>query len=221
MRARSSLLAFLFGALSLAAWAQQYGVYRPWLEVKIRTYQMDFHSKDNHFSKGLDWGLSDTRGRDTDVTFFITTEFAFEWSLIESRHDFMLYDRWGNSSDVGALQLRLENYVFQVHYPTENRIKPYFGLGANRSTVQTYFTAGGWLYGLDFSGRGSQWGWVAQAGVDFLLRWNIVFNIDCKYVRNDALLQSVRTSGPSRGQTYDYDISLNPTFIGFGVGLRW
>lgn len=221
MRARTLLLTILCGALSLASRAQQYGVYRPWLEIKVRNYNVNFQSKDNHFSKGLDWGLSQSKARDTDVTFFMTTEFAFEWSLIESRHDFTLYDPFGNHSDVGALQLHLENYVFQVHYPTENRIKPYFGLGANRSTVQTYFTAGGWLYGLDFSGRGSQWGWVAQAGVDFLLRWNIVFNVDCKYIRNDALLQSVRTSGPYKGQKYDYDISLNPTVIGFGFGLRW
>jgi outer membrane protein W len=223
MPARSSVLAFLFGAFAAAASAQQYGIYRPYLEVKVRSPYVQMHEGDETFSRYYDWHMANSKANETDVTVFLTAEFALEWSLAKSRNDFSLSDHYGHTSQLGSLELRMENFVLQLHYPTENRIKPYFGLGANRTKAQGSFSAQypSPFYGFDYSGRGYKWGWVVQAGVDFLMRWNIVINVDFKYIWNDTLIQSVRNSGPTKGQTTNYDLAINPALFGLGVGFRW
>jgi|GEM_PF-5554841 len=229
MLARSSVFACLFGALAVAASAQQYGIYRPYLQVVVRSPDVQFHEGDMAKDKHYDWSLGKSKAHETDVTVFLTAEFALEWSLAKSTHDFALNSHASNSHagkryDLGPIDLRMENIIFQVHYPTENRIKPYIGVGANRiklqgSIIPLYPSD---FYGNEFSGRGYKWGWVAQAGVDFLMRWNIVINVDFKYIWNDALIQSVTISpGPHYGKTYDYDLKINPTLLGVGVGFRW
>lgn len=223
MLARSSVLAFLFGALAVAASAQEYGIYRPYLEIVVRSPSVQFHEGDMTYSKHSDWSVDKGGAHETDVAVFLTAEFAFEWSIIKSDNEFSLIDHSGKKDDLGSMGLRMENFVFQVHYPLEGRIKPYAGIGANRTKAQGSFAPEfpNPHTGFAFSGIGYKWGWVAQAGVDFLMRWNIVINVDFKYIWNDALIQGVSTSGPAKGKATDYSLTLNPSLIGVGVGFRW
>lgn len=218
------VLAFLLCALAGYASAQEYGIYHPYVEVKVRSPYLRLHEAETAESKEYDWSVSNGRAHETDVTVFFTAVFAFEWGLAKSDHEFSLDPHSGKSSPLGSMSLRTETFMFQVHYPTENRIKPYVGVGTSRiklngSIAPSYPDP---HYGLQFSGNGYKWGWVAQGGVDFLMRWNIVINVDFKYIWNDILIKGLTISpGPFHGKAYPYDIQINPALFGLGVGFRW
>lgn len=221
MLARTSVFAFLFGALGMVASAQQYGLYRPYLEIRVGSATIESPGADKTFDKTYDWSVSDSRTHETDVTVFMTAEFALEWGLSTSSHQTVLVPRELPElrTNLGAFTVTSENFVFQVHYPTENRIKPYLGLGANRMRVSNKLhVRTPLLHYYDFIGSGNRWGLVAQLGVDFLMRWNLIINVDVKHVWNKAVMKQVDNYS---GEITYHDLMVNPTFIGLGVGLRW
>ena len=221
MLARSSVLAFLFGALAVAASAQQYGIYRPYFEITVNSADIESQSGNRRFDKRYDWSVSQGRAHETDATVFLTAEFALAWSLSTSTHDMELIPRRlpEPKTDLGALDMTAESFIFQVHYPTENRIKPYFGVGANRMrTSNKLHKRTPPLHYYDFIGSGNHWGMVAQLGVNFLMRWNLVINVDVKRVWNRAIMNQVDNDAM---RVYPHDLVVNPTYLGLGVGFRW
>jgi outer membrane protein W len=222
MLARTSVFAFLFSALGVVVSAQRYGVYRPYLEVRFSSSFLQAELIDGKFKRQYDWTVSDSNAHEAAVTGFVTAEFALEWSVETSSHGTKLIPPGFPRAtiDLGAFDVRSENFILQLHYPTENRIKPYLGLGANRMRISNMqHLRGPTIHYYDFAGAGNRYGLVAQLGVDFLMRWNLILNVDVKHAWNKAVLKQVYLDNP--GLVRYYDFMSNPTYIGLGVGLRW
>lgn len=147
---------------------------------------------------------------EVDLTYFFTENWAIEAIAATSGHQV-------NVPDVGvygSLRHLPPTINLQYHFAPDGRYRPYLGFGVNYTMV--YETAGD----LDLVDVDDSFGFAAQAGMDFAIGPNTVFNLDIKYI--DISFEVTDVDGVLvESGTVLGDVDVNPWVIGFGFGYQF
>lgn len=137
-----------------------------------------------------------------DLEYFFTPNLSAEAIAGVTRNDIRL-----NGDLVGTTWLLPPSVTVKYHPLAGKTVSPYLGAGVNYTLP---FKSD--LNGVDDFEIDNSFGWVAQAGVDVHLVDQLYFNLDYKYIR----IETEATIGGTK-----YDLEINPSLFGAGVGYRF
>lgn len=145
-----------------------------------------------------------------DFTYMFTQNIGAELILATTKHQIQ-----GRKSlddvKIGSIWVLPPTLTLQYHFFPCSCLQPYLGLGVNYSAFYSKHCS---LPNTHLHLRNS-WGFVAQAGFDYLITDCWFLNFDVKYVTMDT---KARLSGATNGHV---NVNINPIIIGGGVGYRF
>ncbi|NTW99414.1 MAG: OmpW family protein [Geobacteraceae bacterium] len=175
--------------------------YKPF-GVRVRALYVvpdeDFDSK----LSALDPKVESDLTPELDLEYFISKNFSAELILGVTHHDIKLKGDYEGSAWLLPPTLTVKYHPF-----AGSTFSPYIGAGVNYVIP---FDED--LNGVDDFSIDESFGWAAQAGVDMKVTENLFINLDYKYL-------NVETKAKIGGEKYDLD--LNPSVYGIGVGYRF
>lgn len=141
---------------------------------------------------------------EVDITYFVTPNWSAELILTyPQKHDVML-----DGAKIGTFKHLPPTLTAQYHFAPDAQVSPYLGLGVNYTRISDVNLLNG-AGDLDKN----NFGFAAQAGVDFKLDKNWSLNLDVKKVqiRSDVTIGGVKASA----------VKVDPWLVGVGVGYRF
>ncbi len=170
--------------------------------VRIRAIYVAPNESFDSRLNALDPQVGDNVVPELDLEYFFTRNFSAELVAAVTRHDIKLAGTFQ-----GSTWLLPPTVTLKYHPFAGSTISPYVGVGLNLTLP---FSAQ--LNGVNDFKIDSSVGWAVQAGVDVPITENLYFNVDYKYVN----LGTKATIGGVK-----YDLDLNPSLFGVGVGYRF
>ena len=141
---------------------------------------------------------------DVDFTYMMSSNFGIELLLdTSSTHRIT-----SGGNDVATARVLPPALIAQYHISPASNVRPYVGAGINYTLFLSEELVGGGSIELDDS-----FGLVVQAGVDVDINSDWYFNADIKYI--DMTTEASINGGSG------FDVDINPTVIGFGVGTKF
>lgn len=170
--------------------------------VRIRGLGIFPDAKADSSLSSLDLDVSKDLTPELDLEYWFTSYLSTELILGVSKHDIT-----AGGDSVGSTWLLPPTLTLKYHFMSDNKISPYVGAGIN------YVIPFKEEINLsdDFS-IDSSLGWAAQVGVDLALGNDWYANLDLKYLNVETEMDIAGTK---------YDLDLNPTVVGVGVGYRF
>ena len=140
-----------------------------------------------------------------DISYFFTDNIAAELILATSNHDMSATA----GVDLGDVWLLPPTLTLQYHFTPKALFRPYVGAGVN----YTIFYGGdsGAVASIDYD---NSFGFVLQAGMDYDLGNQWVFNVDVKKLW-------LNTDVSINGGAITADVDLDPWIFGAGFGYRF
>lgn len=146
-----------------------------------------------------------------DITYFVRDQWALELILGVTPHDVMAVGTSLGDVDLGDVTLLPPTLTLQYHFNPDGQVRPYLGAGVNYTHFfDADLPAGSTLTAIDYD---ASFGLAAQAGVDFALDEDWVFNVDVKYIDIDT---DVTINGAIAA-----DVQIDPVVFGLGFGRRF
>jgi outer membrane protein len=146
-----------------------------------------------------------------DLSYFVTSNVAFELIAASTRHDLSL--NRSQTSQLGNVRVLPPTLTAQYHFLPDYFLSPYVGAGLNYTFFLDEQNAPS-FNGLKLK---DNWGWALQAGVDILSSsaWSLNFDVKQIFLKTEATVNLGAT--PLKVT----DIKLDPLVIGIGVGYRF
>ncbi|NVJ98181.1 MAG: OmpW family protein [Alphaproteobacteria bacterium] len=144
-----------------------------------------------------------------DITYFWTDNWSTELILATSKHDVSAVGTALGDLSLGDTWVLPPTLLMQYHFNTEGKVQPYLGAGINYTFF--YNAESGDVANIDYD---NGFGFALQAGTDFMLDDNWMFNLDVKklWLNTDV---SINDGGVTA------DVDLNPWVFGVGFGYRF
>lgn len=145
-----------------------------------------------------------------DITYFWTKHIASELILAATPHDIGATGTTLGNLDLGSVWLLPPTLTVQYHFNPDGRIRPYAGAGLN----YTFFfdqNPGSSITRIEYD---NNIGYALQAGVDYAITGNWLFNVDVKkiYLNTDVSINNGAITA---------DVDLDPWIVGAGIGYRF
>ena len=141
---------------------------------------------------------------DVDFTYMMSSNFGIELLLdTSSTHRIT-----SGGNDVATARVLPPALIAQYHISPASNVRPYVGAGINYTLFLSEEAVAVDSIELDDS-----FGLVVQAGVDVDINSDWYFNADIKYI--DMTTEASVNGGSG------FDVDINPTVIGFGVGTKF
>ena len=141
---------------------------------------------------------------DVDFTYMMSSNFGIELLLdTSSTHRIT-----SGGNDVATARVLPPALIAQYHISPASNVRPYVGAGINYTLFLSEEAVAVNSIELDDS-----FGLVVQAGVDIDINSDWYFNADIKYI--DMTTEASINGGSG------FDVDINPTVIGFGVGTKF
>jgi outer membrane protein len=144
---------------------------------------------------------------EVDLSYFFTPRCSIEAILATAAQEVTVPDSGGEVS-LGSVYHAPATVLAQYHFNTDAAFQPYVGAGVN---FTIFYSESGQLADLDLDSTSI--GWAAQAGLDYELTENTVFNFDVKYITIET---DVAAGGDDLGT-----VKVDPLVIGAGFGFRF
>lgn len=140
-----------------------------------------------------------------DISYFFTDNIAAELILATSNHDMSATA----GVDLGDVWVLPPTLTLQYHFSPKETFRPYVGAGINYTIF--YGEDKGAVTSIDYE---DGFGYALQAGADFDLGNQWVFNIDVKklWLNTDVTIN---------GGAITADVDLDPWIFGAGFGYRF
>ena len=156
--------------------------------------------------------LGGTVGIDTavipelDITYFIDENWALELILGTSNHSVKAKP---SGIDLGDVWLLPPTLTLQYHFMPDAQFRPYIGAGINYTIF--YGEDSGAVANIDYD---NSIGYALQAGMDYDLGNNWVFNLDVKklWLSTDVSINNGAIKA---------DVDIDPWIFGTGIGYRF
>lgn len=140
-----------------------------------------------------------------DITYFFTDNIAAELILATSNHDMSATA----GVDLGDVWVLPPTLTLQYHFMPNGQFRPYVGAGINYTIF--YGEDTGAVASIDYE---DGFGYALQAGMDYDLGNQWVFNIDVKKLW-------LNTDVSINGGAITADVDLDPWIFGAGFGYRF
>jgi len=140
-----------------------------------------------------------------DITYFFTDNIAAELILATSNHDMSATA----GVDLGDVWVLPPTLTLQYHFMPKDQFRPYVGAGINYTIF--YGEDTGAVASIDYE---NGFGYALQAGMDYDLGNQWVFNIDVKKLW-------LNTDVSINGGAITADVDLDPWIFGAGFGYRF
>jgi|TARA_E500000305_G_scaffold83376_1_gene69153 outer membrane protein len=140
-----------------------------------------------------------------DITYFFTDNIAAELILATSPHDMSATA----GVDLGDVWVLPPTLLLQYHFTPKDQFRPYVGAGINYTIF--YGEDSGAVASIDYE---DGFGYALQAGMDYDLGNQWVFNIDVKKLW-------LNTDVSINGGAITADVDLDPWIFGAGFGYRF
>lgn len=167
--------------------------------------------------------VGDGTSLDVSIGYMLSKNIAVDLLLdISSEHSVSANGLGGLSvpdgTDVVDTRVLPPAVLLQYHFYPAPKIKPYVGLGLNFTLFfdEKLTPAAETALGASNLSLDSSFGVAAQAGVDFDLGNNWYVNADVKYITIDTTAEFDTAIGRAA-----VDVDINPTVLGFGVGVKF
>ncbi len=160
--------------------------------------------------------VGDDAAPEIDVSYFVTSNFAFELIAATTRHQLKVgapsFGSGTKLADVGVLPPTL---TLQYHPLPKSTFSPYIGAGVNYTFFYNAETDSKNFNGLKLK---NNWGWALQAGLDVLSTGPWSLNLDVKkiFLKTEATVNL----NPATGLRVE-DVKLDPWVFGAGLGYRF
>lgn len=140
-----------------------------------------------------------------DITYFFTDNIAAELILATSNHDMSATA----GVDLGDVWVLPPTLTLQYHFTPKDQFRPYVGAGINYTIF--YGEDSGAVNSIDYE---NGFGYALQAGMDYDLGNQWVFNIDVKklWLNTDVSINNGAITA---------DVDLDPWIFGAGFGYRF
>lgn len=140
-----------------------------------------------------------------DITYFFTDNIAAELILATSPHDMSATA----GVDLGEVWVLPPTVTLQYHFAPKGQFRPYVGAGINYTIF--YGVDSGAVASIDYE---NGFGYALQAGMDYDLGDQWVFNIDVKklWLNTDVSINNGAITA---------DVDLDPWIFGAGFGYRF
>ena len=140
-----------------------------------------------------------------DITYFFSDHWAAELVLGTSNHDVSATA----GVDLGDVWLLPPTLTLQYHFTPKAQFRPYIGAGVNYTIF--YGADSGAVASIEYD---NAFGFALQAGMDYDLGDNWVFNIDVKKIW-------LSTDVSINGGAITAEVDIDPWFFGTGIGYRF
>lgn len=218
--AAASLMSFSGSALALNAgdWLIHGRIINITPNDDSSTIRVDGASVD-----GTSVEVGDGNSLDVSIGYMLSKNIAVDVLLdISSEHSVSANGLGGldvpNGTDVVDTRVLPPAVLLQYHFYPTPKIKPYVGVGLNYTLFfdEKLTNAAKTVLGASNLSLDSSFGVAAQAGVDFDLGNNWFVNADVKYITIDTTAEFDTAIGRAA-----VDVDINPTVLGFGVGVKF
>ena len=206
MNTMSKFAALLLAAgtgLSMSAPAAAQGL--PWL-VRVRAVDLLSANRD---STGLDLSINNKIIPELDVSYLFTPQWSMELVLTYPQRQTIR----SGGVDIGSLRHLPPTLTGQYRFTSVGPFVPYLGAGLNYTRFSNVSFDPAVQAALQPSLSQNSFGFAGQAGFDYALTTNTVFNIDVKKVQ---IRTDVKSAGTKVGE-----FKVDPWLIGVGIGYRF
>lgn len=184
----------------------------PW-QVRVRALGiMTENDGSVHQVPGADLSYSDTVTPELDFSYYVTPEVSAELILGASYAKVFGDGSAAGLGRVGKAWFLPPTLTLQYHVPGLGAFQPYVGAGVNYTMF--FDTSNGSLQDFDID---NDFGWVAQAGADFMIDAHWGLNLDVKKLS----LEPDWSARLGDGTRVDGKAKLNPLLVGTGVTYRF
>ena len=181
-----------------------------WL-VRLRAIDVMPNESASIDTIGGDVSISDQIVPELDITYFIQNNWALELILGVTPHDVTAVGTSLGDVDLGSATLLPPTLTLQYHFNPDGQMRPYLGAGVNYTHFFNQDLPGGSpLTSINYD---DSFGLAAQAGIDFALQNDWVFNVDVKYI-------DIQTDVTING-AINASVDINPLVVGVGFGRRF
>lgn len=146
-----------------------------------------------------------------DIGYFFTDNIATELVLTTTNHDARAVGTALGDVDLGDVWLLPPTLMVQYHFAPKGAISPYIGAGLNLTLFYAADEPGTTVTDIDYS---NSVGPALQAGVDFRINDDWMFNMDVKKVWLD-------TNVDINNGAIMADVNINPWVFGIGFGTTF
>jgi outer membrane protein len=140
-----------------------------------------------------------------DISYFFTENIAAELILATTNHDMSATA----GVDLGDVWILPPTLLLQYHFTPNDQFSPYVGAGVNYTIF--YGEDSGAVASIDYE---NGFGFALQAGMDYDLGDQWVFNVDVKKLW-------LNTDVSINGGAITADVDLDPWIFGVGFGYRF
>ena len=176
----------------------------PWL-IRVRGIWVspDEDASINGLAGNVD--IDDAIVPELDITYFFTDNIAAELILATTNHDVSATA----GVDLGDVWLLPPTLLLQYHFTPNEQFSPYIGAGLNYTIF--YGEDSGAAASIDYD---NSVGYALQAGMDYDLGNQWVFNVDVKrlWLNTDVSINNGAITA---------DVDIDPWIIGAGFGYRF
>lgn len=192
----------LAGAALLGATAPAFADAGDWL-VRGRVIGV-LPDVDSSLTPALTASVDDSWMPELDFTYFFSDNIAAELILATTEHDVS-----ASGVNLGSVWVLPPTLTLQYHFMPHGQVRPYVGAGVN----YTMFYGEDEPAGINMEYDNS-FGAALQAGADFPINENWVFNVDVKkiWITTDVNVNGGAVTG---------DVDINPWVVGVGFGFRF
>jgi outer membrane protein len=155
---------------------------------------------------------------EVDFTYFVSDSVAFELIAATTKHSASGTGAIAGVGKVASMWVLPPTLTLQYHFAPKDQISPYVGAGVNYTLFynEKATPALNTAIGATKVSTKSSFGYTLQAGVDFPIGKNMVFNIDVKYIDIDTTVKLTTGALVNR-----VNVSLDPVVAGVGIGWKF
>ena len=201
-------LAVLLATMGGQAFAQSSDL-SPW-QVRLRGIAVVPDESADISVIGGDAHVNNDYVPELDITYFLSDHLALELILATTKHYVTAVDTVAGDVPVGSVRLLPPTLTLQYHIIPEGKVRPYVGAGINYTFFYNENPEGTVVNEMRVK---NSFGFALQAGIDFALSENWMFNVDVKKVFLD-------TTAYLNDEAIVAKIKIDPWIFGVGFGYR-
>ena len=160
---------------------------------------------------GGDASIDTATTAELDFTYFVTDKLALELILATTKHSPVAVGTAAGDVPLGSVWLLPPTLTLQYHPLAGEGISPYVGAGVNYTVFYNESLPTATVTDIDYS---NEFSLALQAGVDFAIDENWIFNVDVKKL-------FLGTDVSINGGAITADVDIDPWIFGAGIGYRF
>ncbi|MCA3256398.1 MAG: OmpW family protein, partial [Alphaproteobacteria bacterium] len=153
-----------------------------------------------------------------DFTYFVGENVSFELIAATTKHSASGTGALTGVGKLAKMWVLPPTLTLQYHFAPKDRVSPYVGAGLNYTLFynEKATAALNTAIGATRVSTKSSFGYAVQAGIDFPMGDNMVFNVDVKYIDIDTTVKLTTGALVNR-----VNVSLDPVVAGVGIGWKF